>query len=359
MNKIDDTEKYYTKFLVSDIKNKKKLQEHVLYQLFKKPKNDDIAPEIISPEDHKPNQIHQADLLYLPADDGYMYGLTVVDTGSRLTDCEPMKDKKALTTLNAIKKIYDRGIIKIPEISLEVDAGSEFKNIFSKYFKDKNINIRVAQTGRSRQQGLVESRNGSIANILLKRMVAEELLTKEKSVEWVYYLPKLIKLINTHFYKKEIKLTSKQILADVKTDGPTELLLEGTSVRVQLDKPVNVINGERLIGKFRVGDIRWSMNPTKIDRLQLIPNQPILYKLEGYEPLYTRQQLQVITKSTLPPKSVQKKFIVDEILEKKKIKNIIHYLIKWQGYDTPTWEPRKTIIIDVPDMVKQFEANSK
>jgi len=190
-------------------------------------------------------------------------------------------------------------------------------------------------------------------------MVAEELLTKEKSVEWVYYLPKLIVLINKHFYQKEIKLTSKQIVADVKTNGPTELLEIGTNVRVQLDKPVNVINGERLIGKFRVGDIRWSMNPTKIDRIQLIPNQPVLYKLEGYEPLYTREQLQVITKSILPPKSVQKKFIVDEILEKKKIKNIIHYLIKWQGYDTPTWEPRKTIIIDVPDMVKQFEANSK
>ena len=325
-----DTDKYYTRFLVSDVKDKKNLQEHVLYQLFKRPKLDEIPPQIISPEDHKPNQIHQADLLYLPADDGFMYGLTVVDTGSRLTDCEPIKDKQASTVLNAIKKIYDRGILKIPEISLEVDAGSEFKNIFSKYFKDKNINIRVAQTGRSRQQGLVESRNGSIANILLKRMVAEELLTKEKSVEWVYYLPKLIVLINKHFYKKEIKLTSKQILADVKTDGPTELLPKGTSVRVQLDKPVNVINGERLIGKFRVGDIRWSMDPTKIDRVQLIPNQPVLYKLEGYEPLYTREQLQIISKSVLPPKSVQKKFIIDEILEKKKIKNKKCYKLSYK-----------------------------
>ena len=171
-----------------------------------------------------------------------MYGLTVVDTGSRLTDCEPIKDKKSLTVLNAIKKIYDRGIIKIPEISLEVDSGSEFKGVFAKYFKDKNINIRIAQTGRSRQQGLVESRNGSIASILLKRMVAEELLTKEKSIEWVYYLPKLITLINKHFYQKEIILTPKQILADVKTDGPTELLQRGTSVRVQLDKPVNINN---------------------------------------------------------------------------------------------------------------------
>ena len=137
MNKIDDTEKYYTKFLVSDIKNKKKIQEHVFYQLFKRPKNDIIPPQIISPEDHKPNQIHQADLLYLPIDDGYMYGLTVVDTGSRLTDCEPIRDKKAITVLNAIKKIYDRGILKIPEVSLEVDAGSEFKTYFLNILKIK------------------------------------------------------------------------------------------------------------------------------------------------------------------------------------------------------------------------------
>ena len=51
MNK-NDTDKYYTRFLVSDVKDKKKLQEHLMYQLFKKPKNDDIAPQIISPEDH-------------------------------------------------------------------------------------------------------------------------------------------------------------------------------------------------------------------------------------------------------------------------------------------------------------------
>ena len=109
----DDSEKYYTRFLVSDVKDKKKLQEHVLYQLFKKPKNDIIPPQIISPEDHKPNQIHQADLLYLPVDDGYTYGLTVVDTGSRLTDCEFIRDKKALTVLNAIKKINYNSIVII------------------------------------------------------------------------------------------------------------------------------------------------------------------------------------------------------------------------------------------------------
>ncbi len=40
---INDTDKFYTRFLVSDVKDKKKLQEHLMYQLFRRPKNDDIA----------------------------------------------------------------------------------------------------------------------------------------------------------------------------------------------------------------------------------------------------------------------------------------------------------------------------
>jgi len=361
---INDTQKdiknYYNRFQVSDVKDKKALQDEILYQLFKKNKKDKNPPQIINPSDHKPNQIHQADILYMPNDSGYKYGLTVVDTGSRLTDCEPMKERTAKNTLEALKTIYKRGLLKIPQLSLEVDNGSEFKGVFSKYFKDKNINIRVAQTGRSRQQGLVESRNGTIATILLKRMIAEELITKEKSIEWIYYLPKLIKLINAHFYLKEVKLTPKEIMADVKTEDNENLLMEGSLVRVLLDKPVNIINGERLIGKFRAGDIRWSLKPSKIIRMQLIPNQPPLYKIEGYEPLYTGSQLQVITKQNLPPSDmVQKKFIVEKILEKKKIKNVINYLVKWKDYDKTTYEPRTNLIKDVPEIVSEYEKSIK
>ena len=52
MNK-NDTDKYYTRFLVSDVKHKKNLQEHILYQLFRRLKNDTIPPQIISPEDQQ------------------------------------------------------------------------------------------------------------------------------------------------------------------------------------------------------------------------------------------------------------------------------------------------------------------
>ena len=52
---------------------------------------------------------------------------------------------------------------------------------------------------------------------------------------------------------------------------------------------------------------------------------------------------------------------VDEILDKKKIKNKWHYLIKWQGFDDAdaTWELATTIKEDVPEEVEKYEKNNR
>ena len=71
----------------------------------------------------------QADLLFLPEDDGYKYLLVVVDVATRLTDAEPLKNKEAKTVCNATKKIFRRKILQTP-LRLEVDAGTEFKGDF-------------------------------------------------------------------------------------------------------------------------------------------------------------------------------------------------------------------------------------
>lgn len=369
--KKDDSLNFYKRFMASDVKNKEKLNEEILYQLYKRvvPERKGKAPTISNPPDHKPNIIHQADILYMPNDNGYLYGLTVVDTGSRLTDVEPLKDKSAKSVLEAIKRIYKRGIIKEPALSIEVDNGSEFKKEFKKYFDDKDIYIRVAQTGRSRQQGLVENRNGVIAKTLMRRMVAQELLTNIKSVEWIDYLPKLIELMNKSYYLKPIKLSAKKIMADTlqsyNKKGKEEIIdiiPEGTIVRYQLDKPENPLTGKREHGGFREGDIRWSRNTHKILRYQLIPNQPVMYKIEGKNPLYTREQLQIIPdNSRLPPPSVQIKFIIDKIIDKKIEKRKTYYLIRWKGYtpDDDTWEPKEEIMNADEKMVEDFEKSFK
>ena len=133
-------------------------------------------------------------------------------------------------------------------------------------------------------------------------MTGQELLTEEKSVEWVKYLPKLIDMMNEHYELKQIKLTPAQRIADPVTDKLSrDLLDEGTLVRYLLDKPIDMLSHAKLHGSFREGDIKWSIKPTTIERLQIIPNQPIFYKLKGLTPLYTRPQLQVITDSMKLP----------------------------------------------------------
>jgi len=33
------------------------------------------------------------------------------------------------------------------------------------------------------------------------------------------------------------------------------------------------------------------------------------------------------------------------------------YEVKWKGYKRTTWEPRTQLIKDIPDLIKEFEAN--
>jgi len=51
----------------------------------------------------------QADLLFLPNDNGYKYALVCVDVATRKIDAQPIKDKKPETVMKAIKKLWGTG----------------------------------------------------------------------------------------------------------------------------------------------------------------------------------------------------------------------------------------------------------
>lgn len=72
-------------------------------ELYKKPRKDKgvNATRFLS---YQPGDRQQADLLFLPDDNGYKYALVVVDLGSRLTDAEPIKDKKVRILSKRFKK---------------------------------------------------------------------------------------------------------------------------------------------------------------------------------------------------------------------------------------------------------------
>ena len=360
--KNDDIKEYYSDFRVGN--RQKSLQDQLLYQLYKKPVKDSKASAPKIPNDIPPDMITQIDTLYLPDDDGYKYALVAVDVGSRKTDAEPMKKLDNNTVLKALLNIYKRGIVKNPSQTIQVDSGSEFKGTFKTHFEKENINLRVAQAGRHRQQGLVESRNKSIGTSLLKRQTAQELLTGEPSVEWIQYLPAVLKDLNKRLAVKkpwnDEKPDYNVIFAETKCEGQScNLIPDGTMVRYQLDEPINV-QGRKQHGRFRAGDVKWSIKPTVVERVQLMPAEPPMYKIRGKTALYTRNQLQIVNADAkLPPASVQSKYVVEKIIGKTKLKNKVHYEVKWKGYKDTTLESRTDLMKDVPDLIHAFEASLK
>ena len=65
-----------------------------------------------------PNEVHQADLLFLPHDrlprgrKTYKYALTVVDVASRYKEAEPLTSKESAEVATAFSKIYKR-VLKV------------------------------------------------------------------------------------------------------------------------------------------------------------------------------------------------------------------------------------------------------
>lgn len=365
--------KFYNLYDLANIKDKDFLNKQELYNLYKKPKKDKGVnmPHIYSNEI---NTVQQADILYLPNDNGYKYCLVVVDLGSRLTDAEPLKKKSAEEVKKAFEEIYKRGILKMPSYSMQTDPGSEFKGVVQKYFEDNGVFVRYGKPGRHRQQGLVEARNRIIGNILLKRMQAQELLTNKKFTAWVSHLPLIIKVMNDYYpeiYSKAKKKIPNEPLCDGDSCNAYEI---GTKVRVILDEPRDTL-GNKLPGRFRSADIRFDPKIRTIKRILVNPGEPIMYLLDGHEiegdtgnVAYTKNQLQRVDEKEedVPGEIVFSKedvenpdmtWIPKKILDKKKIKNRWMLKISWKGFDSKhdSWEPRSEIKKFYPDMVNDFE----
>ncbi|GBC47593.1 chromobox protein homolog 5-like [Rhizophagus irregularis DAOM 181602=DAOM 197198] len=234
---------------------------------------------------------------------GFHYFLVVVEVAGKRVDAEPLKDKTANRVLNGFVKIYRRNRIKPPTHRLETDSGSEFTN-------DQIRDFFLNSLGRNPP--------------------------------------------------------------DIPTGSPkvskkTDLLSEGTRVRVKLDEPISVL-GNKLHGKFRTGDIRWNPNIRVIKKMILSPEQPPTYLLNGPHGrlgvsrcAYTRKELQVVPINEKPPpdsviRGQPKRFVPEQILRHRIRKGQDQYLVKWERYpDTEaTWEPADQLKEDVPDLIRKF-----
>lgn len=342
-----------TDFITKEVKNK----TTVLNSLYKRPF---YERGVDSPHFQilKPNIYQQADIVYVPEDkQGYKFILVIADVNNKKIDAVPVKSLKQSSKeiFEGIKTIYERGILKYPKF-LSFDNGNEFKGPDTlKYLHENHINIKIAQTGRHRQQGTVERANEKLGTSIHKLQVNEELITNKIKKDWVDDLEALVKYFNDHLPKPITNNKANEVLS---TSYSQNLLLLGAKVRTLLNKPINTYNSGGLSGTFRKSDIRWSREIKTITNVLITPNMPVMYQVDDIDKVtYTKQQLQEIKgEQTAPnPEYIRGDPKIERIVEKRIVNRKHEYLVKWVNrLDTAnSWEPSSSF--DTSDELKQMK----
>ena len=112
-----------------------------------------------------PNEVHQADLLFLPHDrvgrKTFRYALTVVDVASRYKEAQPLTSKTA-EIADGLARIYKRSPLRWPKL-LQVDPRHEFMGAVSQLLAKHGVEVRRGHVDIHRDQGVVERWNRTLA----------------------------------------------------------------------------------------------------------------------------------------------------------------------------------------------------
>ena len=108
----------------------------------------------------KPNDIHQADILYLPNDryekKTYKYALNIVNVASRYKGSYQLATENSKEAAQAFQWIYDNTPLNYPK-TLIIDNGKEFYKDMTKLMEKNDVMIQRGDPGQHRSQGIIES----------------------------------------------------------------------------------------------------------------------------------------------------------------------------------------------------------
>ena len=256
-----------------------------------------------------PNEVHQADLLYLPHDRiakrMYKYALTVVDVASRFKEAEPLTSKTAVEVAEALSRIYRRSPLKWPKL-LQVDPGKEFMGAVSQLLAKHGVSVRRGRVDVHRDQGIVERFNRTLAERLFGHQYAQEMLSERRSSEWVARLPAVVAALNGEVTRLIGKRPSDAIRRKAVSARPAaparrpvgfkeQKLPPGVGVRY-LYQP-----GELEGGRRRATDPTWSLTVHRVERSVTKTGDPVVYYLDGPSRGFVREELQVVPPNTQSP----------------------------------------------------------
>ena len=286
------------------------LERQALWQIY-------LPPPKVIPRPHwnvsRVNEIHQADLLFLPHDrvgrKTYKYALVVVDVASRYKDAEALTSKESQEVAKAFDKIYSRKKLRWPK-TLIVDPGKEFMGSVTKVMERHNVKIQRSEAGNHRAQAFVERANMTLGERLFSHQYAQEMISEGRSRVWVKRLPAVMKALNSEVIRitgkepdeviglKEVDI--KQVNYKRPVGVKEKRLPPGVQVRYLLS-PGEDEGGERR----RATDPIWSLEVYNLSRILISADQPVLYYLlDGPKRSFVREELQVVPSDTeLPPAS--------------------------------------------------------
>ena len=266
-----------------------------------------------------PNEVHQADLLFLPHDrlplgrKTYKYALTVVDVASRYKEAEPLTSKSAAEVADALERIYKRSPLRWPKL-LQVDPGREFMGAVSQLLAKHNVSIRRGRVDIHRDQGIVERFNRTLAERLFGHQYAQEMRLPEgeRSTEWVGRLPAVVAALN----REVTRLTGQKPVEAIKLKSVAQKpssVVPGRLVGLKEQKLPSSIGvrymyqpGELEEGCRRVTDPIWSLQVYWLGRSVTKPDEPVLYYLlDGPARGFVQEELlPVPTDTQLPPDGI-------------------------------------------------------
>lgn len=292
-----------------------------------------------------------ADLLHLPqTKEKYNYLFVIVDLWSNAFDIEPLKSKTSQEVLEAMKKIFNRKYIQKPKASLRTDNGTEFQGVFHKWLYDNDILHREAEPHRHKQLANVENLNKTLGRLFNGYMNKKEEETGKIYKNWsdiiIFVRDELNKIrklkdgdpFDKDFIKESINVVPKYKIGDV--------------VYRKVERPMNALGHYQNTTNFRVGDYRWDIkNPRKINHILFYPNN-VRYILNQFPHVsYTENEL-------MPAETKEETYTIKKIIDKRKNKKQIEYLIWWNGYlkKDATWEPQKELLKDgLRNMIDDYE----
>ena len=106
----------------------------------------------------KPNDIHQADILYLPHDryekKTYKHALNIVDVASRYKASCQLVTKNSKEVAQALQWIHENTPLSFPK-TLTIDDGKEFYGDTTKLMEKHDVIIQKGDPSQRRSQGFL------------------------------------------------------------------------------------------------------------------------------------------------------------------------------------------------------------